>query len=81
MTNVEAIKRHCYTIINNYRYVISSQSQKTYYLKCANFRQNSCKARAIIRKDTMKLKTGRVQHNHPAMKWPKSRRSRHNTIE
>ncbi|KAL9893483.1 uncharacterized protein ACN427_007581, partial [Glossina fuscipes fuscipes] len=44
------IRKHhhkSYTIINNYRYVISSQSTNTYYLKCANFRK-SCRARAII---------------------------------
>ncbi|XP_073819468.1 pre-mod(mdg4)-AE, partial [Musca autumnalis] len=61
-------RRKSYTIINNYRFVRSSQSSNTYYLKCAHFRR-SCKARAIIRKDTMevKLKDG----NHTCQQNPR----------
>lgn len=69
---LDEIKPHGYTIIDNYRYVISSQSEKSFYLKCANFRQNSCKARAIIRKDTMDFQMRRVPHNHPALKHVKA---------
>lgn len=53
-----------YTVINNYRFVISSQSADTYYLKCANFRK-SCRARAIIRKDSMTVQVRDGTHNHP----------------
>lgn len=51
-------------MINSYRFVISSQSANTYYLKCANFRK-CCRARAIIRKDTMKVQIRDGSHNHP----------------
>ncbi|XP_075153248.1 uncharacterized protein LOC142226877 isoform X2 [Haematobia irritans] len=43
-----------YTIINNYRFVKSSKSANALYLKCANFRKQ-CRARAVIRRDTLKL--------------------------
>lgn len=68
-----ATKPHGYTIINNYAYVISSQTEKSFYLKCANFRLNNCRARAIIRKDTMVCRMRRVPHNHPEIRWTKKR--------
>lgn len=53
-----------FTTIENFRFVIGSQSPSKYYLKCANFR-NKCRARAVIRKDTLALLLRR-KHNHTA---------------
>ncbi|XP_011192794.2 uncharacterized protein LOC105218725 [Zeugodacus cucurbitae] len=53
-----------FTTIENFRFVIGSQSPSKYYLKCANFR-NNCRARAVIRKDTLALILRR-KHNHTA---------------
>ncbi|XP_075153234.1 uncharacterized protein LOC142226877 isoform X1 [Haematobia irritans] len=53
-----------YTIINNYRFVKSSKSANALYLKCANFRKQ-CRARAVIRRDTLKVHLKDENHNHP----------------
>ncbi|XP_059219161.1 uncharacterized protein LOC106083495 [Stomoxys calcitrans] len=53
-----------YTVIDNYRFVKSSKSASAFYLKCANFRK-SCRARAVIRRDTLKVQLKDANHNHP----------------
>lgn len=50
-------------IIDGYRFVIGATHTRRTYMKCANFR-NNCRARAILNRDTNKVRMRHEGHNH-----------------
>ncbi|XP_017081894.1 uncharacterized protein LOC108115128 isoform X2 [Drosophila eugracilis] len=64
-----------FMIIDGYRFVIGTTNQRRTYLKCANFR-SSCRARAIVNRETNNVRMRHDGHNHSRKNVPSGRSSK-----
>ncbi|XP_070073801.1 uncharacterized protein [Drosophila takahashii] len=56
-------RQNGFTIIDGYRFVVGTTNLRRTYLKCANFRSR-CRARAIVNRETNKVRMRHEGHNH-----------------